>query len=213
MKNIKWTSLVLSVCYIGSGAYFLANPYLAQEDLCTLIGYVLILLGIYNVLTYLIRKVETSFLRSDFTFGLIEITIGSIALAYKPLFIELVYIIMGITIMISGYNKLQDCVDTYRLGAKHGVLYLVLSIISIGIGLLVITNPFLDTVTVHYVIGAGLVYSGLSDLFSSVYLSSKMIKRKIDEKKAIEKIEEEVDQEFLEASKEEQASEDNADKQ
>lgn len=193
MKSIKWNSLVFALCYLFMGAYFIVNPYLAQEDLCLLIGYMMIILGVGNVLFYLVRKMETSFYRSDFQTGLILVTVGLVAIAYKPLFIELVYLIMGIIIMISGYSKLQDCVDTWRLGSSHGILYLILALISIGIGLLIITNPFLDTVTVHYVIGAGLIYSGISDFFSSIYLSTKMIrfrKNKLEkETKQIEVVE------------------------
>lgn len=201
MKSIKWNSMVFAMCYIGMGAYFIVNPYLAQEDLCILIGYVMIILGIGNVLFYLIRKMETSFYRSDFQSGLILVTVGLIAIAYKPLFIELVYLIMGIIIMISGYSKLQDCVDTWRLGSSHGILYLILALISIGIGLLIITNPFLDTITVHYVIGAGLIYSGISDLFSSIYLSTKMIRFRKD--KETKKNEETIKEELIETNIEE----------
>ena len=93
--------------------------------------------------------------------------------------------------MISGYKKLQDCVDAWRLGLKYGVLYFVLASISIGIGLFILIDSTLSIKTLHVLIGIGLLYSGVSDLISTIFLASKMTEYLSGNKKIEEPVEKE----------------------
>lgn len=176
MKNIKWASIIIALCYIVAGILFFIDPNVTREILCSWLGYAAIIIGILDVLFFLLRSKQQSFFRNDFMVGLILITIGIVALARRYLFIELVYLVLAITIMISGYRKLQDGVVAYRLGSNHGLLYFLLALISIAIGVVMIVDPSIPVVTLHYLIGVGLMFSGISDLISSVFLSKKMIR-------------------------------------
>lgn len=178
MKSIKWSAIVIALVYIGAGAYFLLYPETTEEMLCTILGFTLIGIGLINVFSYFIRNNEDSFFRDDFKNALILITIGSFALAYKPLFIDLIYAVIGIIIMISGYGKLQDCVDTWRFGSNHGPLYIIMAFVSIAMGLVVAINPFVKVAQLHMVIAVGLIFSGVSDFISSIYLSTKLIQQR-----------------------------------
>ncbi|MDO4198763.1 MAG: DUF308 domain-containing protein [Erysipelotrichaceae bacterium] len=196
MKNIKWTAIVMALGYIAAGVYFFMFPDTSEDMIRTILGFALIGVGIINIIAYFVRSNEESFLRDDFKDALIMITIGCFALAFKELFIELVYLVIGIIIMISGYSKLQDCVDTWRFGANHGPLYIVLALVSIAAGLVAAINPFTSTQHLHYLIGGALIFSGVSDLFSSIYLSTKMVQLKSARRKE--------EQEAMEAAAEEE---------
>ena len=175
MKSIKWSSIFISLCYIGAGAFLILDPAISQEFICTVMSYASFVIGGVNILIYFLRPAKESFFRNDFMVGLLILTLGGLALTYTEMFLEMVYVILAVIIMISGYIKLQDCVDTWRLGSKHGLIYFLLAIISIGAGIIVLISPFTTIEHLHYMIGGGLIYSGVSDLFSAIYLSTKMI--------------------------------------
>lgn len=175
MKKIKWSNILIAICYIAAGIMFFINPNLTKEIICTWLGYGLLIIGAALIASYLLKSKYESFYKDDFSDGLILITIGILALIKKAFFLEFIYFELAIVIVISGYRKLQDCVDAWRFGAKHGALYLVLAAVSIGIGLLILVDSTLSETTLHYLVGGGLLFSGVSDLVSSIFLSSKMI--------------------------------------
>ena len=176
MKNIKWSSIIIAICYIAAGILFFADANLTKDIICKWIGYGLIVVGLFCIISYFRKPKNESFLKNEFRDGLIIITIGLLPLIRKDLFIELVYFVIAVIIMISGYKKLQDCVDAWRLGLKYGVLYFVLASISIVIGLIIMMDSSITLKQLHNLIGAGLLYSGASDLISTIFLSTKMRK-------------------------------------
>lgn len=192
MKNIKWSNIIISICYIASGIMFFSDTDITSEIICNWIGYGLLIAGALFIVSYFVHSREESFLKNEFCIGLIIITIGLLPLIRNDLFIELVYFVLAIVIMVSGYKKLQDCVDAWRLGLKYGLLYLVLSAISIVIGLVIMLDTTIDIKPLHILIGCGLVYSGISDLISTIFLSSKMYKFINEQNKNEENVEEEV---------------------
>lgn len=199
MKNVKWSSLFIAVCYILAGLLFFLDAGLTRELICTWIGYALLAVGIVSVISYFIKDKKTSFLRNDLRDGLILITIGILPLIRKDIFIELVYSLLAVVIMISGYNKLQDCVNAWRMGLKLGILYFILSAISITIGLIVMLDTTIDIKPLHNLIGAGLMYSGITDLISTIFLSRKM-SQYIKSEEIIEKYEKETPEDEQEES-------------
>lgn len=174
MKNIKWSSIVISICYIAGGFLFFLDAKLTKDLICSIIGYILLAIGTFSVISYFSKSKLEGFLKNDFRDGLIIITIGLLPLIRKDLFIELVYSIIAILIMISGYRKLQDCVDAYRIGYKKVALYIVLSAISIILGLIIMLDTTINVASLHKLIGISLMFSGISDFISTVFLLSKM---------------------------------------
>ena len=174
MKNIKWSSIVIAICYIAAGVLFFTDANITKELICTWIGYGLIAVGLIYIISYFTRPIHIGFLKNEFMTGLIIVTLGVMPLVKREIFIELVYFALAVLIMISGYRKLQDCVDSWRLGLKNGVLYFVLAAISIVIGAVILLDTTIDVKPLNYLIGSGLLYSGLSDLISTIFLSKKV---------------------------------------
>lgn len=174
MKNIKWSNIIIAICYIAAGIMFFADPNLTKEMICSWIGYGLIIAGGLYVLTYFLHPVQESFMKTDLRDGLMLLTIGTVAIIKKEIFIGIVYFAIAIVIMVSGFKKLQDCVDAWRLGLKYGVTYFVLASVSIVVGLFILIDSTLSIKTLHNLIGVGLLYSGASDLVSTIFLASKM---------------------------------------
>ena len=167
LKELKWNSIINSVLMIVLGFILIFYPGLSLGILTTLIA-VLAIVGRY--FTYDLKE---SYYRNDFLFGIIAVTLGALIL-YKPaFFISIIPFILGIVIIFSGFAKLQDGIDAKRLGYSNSLLYIILAIIDIIFGIVILFDPFGAANVMFIIIGFGLIYSGISDLFVTFYLSKK----------------------------------------
>ena len=76
--------------------------------------------------------------------------------------------------MVSGFMKLQDCIDVRRMGYGNGLVLFLLALVSIVHGIVLIVNPFHASTVLMRLVGAGLLFCGVSDLFSTLYMSRKI---------------------------------------
>ncbi len=175
-KELKWNSIVSSLIYIGLGIILFFMPETSLEVILNVIGIGTIIVGILSLIRYFTYDARDSFYRNDFLFGLIGIAIGALIFLRKDIFASLIPFILGIAILISGFVKLQDAIDASRLGYKNSIIYIILAVINIIAGVVVILNPFTTAVMLFMIIGISLIFSGISDIISTVYLSRKIKK-------------------------------------
>ena len=173
LENIKWDSVIGSVVMIILGAILAIFPGVSLSILATVAGVGAICAGLFSIIRYFTYDLKESFYSNDFLIGIIILTIGVLIIFKPSLFISIIPIVLGIVIMISGFGKLQDAISAKRLGYSGYTTYLILAIIAILFGLFVLFNP-LDAVEILFlIIGIGLIYSGVSDLFVTFYLTKK----------------------------------------
>lgn len=174
LKEVKWSIILFNVVLIGIGAVLLFLPETSLDIILNIAGIAAIVGGILSVIRYFTYDSKTAFYRNDFLIGLIAIAGGLIVLLQKHLFLSLIPLLLGSVILLSGFGKLQDAVDARRLGYRKGLIYLLLALVNVVVGLLAIFNPFPNNKILLTLAGCGLIYSGLSDLFSALYLSWRL---------------------------------------
>ncbi len=175
-KNIKWTSLAVALLYIVSGVLLLLYPQLSESLICNVVGIALIVGGVIQIAVYLMMSVEDALFRNDFVEGVILILIGILVIYQQGVFQQLVPYVLSIVVIASGIMKLQDGIDAYRIGFPKGWIYLVLASVSIIFGLVIMFGLIPAGQLVYQVLGAGLTYSGITDLISSLFLSVRIKK-------------------------------------
>ncbi|MBE5784935.1 MAG: hypothetical protein E7330_03965 [Clostridiales bacterium] len=82
--------------------------------------------------------------------------------------------ILGALILISGVVKLAHAFSLKRSGGGGFLPLLIMGILGIAFGVLMLANPFAVVKTAMVLIGAGLLYSGLSDLAAVFFLAKRM---------------------------------------
>ena len=173
LKNVKWFSIGVSLLYIAAGVLLILNPDVSEFTILNFMAYASMAVGLLSIIRYFTMPVKIALFRNGFMVGTIFIAVGIILLIFKEKFVDLAYIILAVVVMISGFSKLQDCIDAARLGSESTIAYFVLSLVSIAAGILIIVNPFTDINMTNMVIAIALLYSGVSDLFGSLFLSVK----------------------------------------
>lgn len=173
LKELKWEAILTGVLYILLGIVALVIPETMQKTLGYLIGIVLIVAGLVSMVCYLLRDARENYYHNEFVFGLVGIVVGAAVLYKVEVIISLIPFILGILVLFSGCSKLQDAIDLKRLSYGSWVGMLIVAAINIILGIVLICNPFKAAVLLFRVLGIGLILSGASDCFSTIYFARK----------------------------------------
>ena len=103
--------------------------------------------------------------------GIVAAAVGAVLLFQPALFQSILTVILGIYILIDGLLNLKRALELRRMEHMGWTLYLVLSLITVVLGLVVVFRPMLAGTTLVRLIGASLLYSGAADLWTLFQLS------------------------------------------
>lgn len=174
LKELKWQSLMSAAAYVIMGIILLAFPETTAKTLCYVVGIAGLVIGVFTVLAYLFRDMQKNYYRNDFVIGMVEIMLGAFVLYKAELIIALIPFILGILVVFSGISKLQNCIDIRRMGCGNGLPFFILAAVNIVFGVVLIVAPFKAAKVLFMVIGAGLLFSGISDTIATLYMSKKV---------------------------------------
>ncbi|MBQ1468750.1 MAG: DUF308 domain-containing protein [Solobacterium sp.] len=174
LKSIKWSALFLSVVYIVAGVCYFVYPELTHNYICEAVGGACAAAGLIHIISYFVMNIRRALFENDFVEGSVMVLIGILIAWQKNAFLQLIPSILAVAIVISGISKIQDGIDSARLGHPRRWLELILALICIGVGVVVLMNVIRDEALMFKVIAGGLIFSGLTDLYSSIALSTKI---------------------------------------
>lgn len=164
----------MGVLYILLGIVALVIPETMEKILGFLIGVVLILAGAVSMISYLLRDAHQNYYHNDFLHGLIGIVLGILVLYKVDIIISLVPVILGVLVLVSGLSKLQDVIDLRRMEYGNWIVMLVLAVLNVALGLVLIFNPMKTAVLLFRLLGVGLIFSGVTDCFITLYFARKI---------------------------------------
>lgn len=173
LKQMKWETLLSSSLYIVLGVVALVIPDTMVKTLGYLIGILLIVAGAVSMICYLLREASQNYYRNDFGYGLVGIAVGILFLYKVEWIISLVPVILGILVVASGCRKLQDVIDMKRLGYGNWVTVLILAAVNVVLGVALIANSLDAALLFLQLVGAGLIFSGVTDIATCFYLAKK----------------------------------------
>jgi len=174
LKQLKWDTLLMGVLYILLGIVALVIPETMERLLGFLIGAVLIIAGAVSMISYLLRDAHQNYYHNDFLHGLLGILLGIVVLYKVDIIISLVPFLLGALVLVSGLSKLQDVIDLKRLEYGNWIFMLVLAIINIVLGLVLIFHPMAIANLLFRLLGAGLIFSGITDCVTTIYFAGKI---------------------------------------
>lgn len=191
LRQMKWETLLTSLLYIVLGIVALLIPDTMVKTLGYLIGILLIVAGAVSMIGYLLREPHQNYYRNDFGFGLMGIAVGILFLYKVEWIISLVPAILGILVVASGCRKLQDVIDMKRMGYGNWVVVLILAVVNVVFGAGLIMNAFDAALLLLQLVGAGLIFSGVTDCATCLYLAGK-VKGYFDDLEAVDSTYKEV---------------------
>lgn len=181
-KEMKWSMLLSAALYMVLGLILVIFPATTAYTICYMIAGIAIVIGLVNLVVYFTRNITRNYYRNDFVTGLLMVVLGIFVIYKANLVIALVPFIIGLCIIVSGLFKLQGALDVQRMGG-NSVVILGLAIVNVVVGILMVINPFESAILLYRLLGVGLLFSGLTDMASTLYLSGMMhsYMKKMDE--------------------------------
>ncbi len=164
-KEIK--GILGSLLLIVLSVFLMLKPIEIIGSLIKVIGMILLICGVFDFTNYFVNKKEESLFDYGLVKGIIEITIGVLFIFKYDLLINLFPCILGLIIVFINIFKLQTSISLKEFESNY-MTGVIISSLSIILGLVIVINPFETLEVVIIVSGAVLLISELSNIIYSI---------------------------------------------
>lgn len=164
LKNMRKNLITTSILGILGGLLLIIYPGDAAKIACITFG---ILCAVYGMVRIVAWIAKTRVLgNADLIIGLIVFAAGVLLMAHPGFVVSIIPSVVGFIILAIGINKLKDALDIRNSGYSRWGSLLIPAILVLGLGLLIILNPFATAELTVRVIGATLAFNGVSDIWT-----------------------------------------------
>lgn len=176
LKQLKWNLILTAIVFIALGVVLIIWPGATMTTICYMLAALLLAVGVVSLVNYLRKDISGIIYRYDLVVGLSAILGGVLVIIKVDKLTELIPVVLGFLVTISGILKMQNSVDMLRLG--HGTWHVAfaMAIVNIVLGILLLINPFQTAEFLITCIGIALVYSGITDLYVTIAISRRLSK-------------------------------------
>lgn len=173
-RNRKISFVLAAALYLVLGLVLLIWPGVSIRVFCYAFGAILLLYGVVTIASFFLRDGggPGSFVLELFL-GIVAAAVGLLFLIRPAFVASLLPVVVGLTILVDGLVNLKRALALRRMDYGRWNVPLILSIVSVALGLVVVIRPFLAAETLTMLIGVTLIYEGLSDLWTIFKLSQQ----------------------------------------
>ena len=170
LKGLKRFSIATIIVSAIMGVLFIAFPSKCIQYISLVVGVSLIVTGIISVVSYIIER-DT---KLPLVLGTISLISGIIVCAKYRAIISIIVVILGIFILTSGIVDMATSIRSIMLFRKSGWFTMLLSVITIILGIVAITKSAQLTDGIVRFIGAALIVYAVLDLVTYIQVNSKV---------------------------------------
>lgn len=174
LRYTKSGMMLLSIAYIIIGMMLLIMPQTSLLWICYAFGAVVLVTGIVCLIQY--ARIRGTGFTAPFMLvgGVITAGLGIFTLAKPQVVASFLPIVFGIFILVDGLSRVGTAIDlAKRKGQKWWVL-LLLSVVSVALGVLLVLHPFDAAVSVVMVCGILLIVEGALNLGCVLYAAMEL---------------------------------------
>ena len=174
LRYVKSGMMLLSIAYIVIGMMLLIMPQTSLLWICYAFGAVVLITGIACLIQY--ARIRGTGFAAPFMLvgGVITAGLGIFTLAKPQVVASFLPVVFGIFIVVDGLSRIGSAIDlAKRKGQKWWVL-LLLSIVSVALGILLVLHPFGAAVSLVMVCGILLIVEGAMNLGCILYAAMEL---------------------------------------
>lgn len=165
LKKVKANTILSSLLCAALGLVLVIWPDISMQIVCIAIGAVLILCGAIRLFGFFLNHDGSVYMQGNLVMGIVLVVVGIWIVATPGKVLAIIPIIVGILIVIHGVNNIQQTITLCKGKYSMWWLALIMALLTIGLGVLLITRPFAALDTVVMLIGVFLIYDGLSNVW------------------------------------------------
>ncbi len=184
IKNFKTNSLISGIAFTLLGLLLAIFPTAASQFVGYILGAVLVVLGVISLVRYFSTLSMFVWYQGDFLLGLFETLFGLFIFLNPGIVMASIPFFFGLILFVHGLIAIGPAIELKQIypGSSRWIFSLVLALISVLLGFIIFSNPFGTVDVTLRIVGACLIYSGISDFITYIRgrRADKTVKRNPD---------------------------------
>ena len=174
LRYTKSGMMLLSIAYIIIGMMLLIMPQTRLLWICYAFGAVVLVTGIVCLIQY--ARIRGTGFTAPFMLvgGVITAGLGIFTLAKPQVVASFLPIVFGIFILVDGLSRVGTAIDLAKRKGQKWWMLLLLSVVSVALGVLLVLHPFDAAVSVVMVCGILLIVEGALNLGCVLYAAMEL---------------------------------------
>ena len=168
VKKKEMRGLLVSFLIIALSIFLIIRPDQMIETLIRVIGLFVLVCGVFDFTNYFVKKDDTKMFDMGLSKGIMEVCIGVLFLFKYHVLLEVFPMLLGLLIVFINVFKLQLSLSLKLVDTNNYFTGVIISSISIVLGIIILLNPFDSLKVVVIVSGAVLLVSELANVIYTI---------------------------------------------
>ncbi|MDE5824668.1 MAG: DUF308 domain-containing protein [Lachnospiraceae bacterium] len=188
IQDMKQNYFVNAVIMVVLGLVLVIWPHILGVMLCYVLGGALILMGIIQLIGFLRSERLGFYNKFSMLMGIVLILLGIWICTQPRIVLSIIPVIVGIIVLLHGLMDIQYTLDIKRTGNTKWWIALIAALLTLGVGLMLVFNPFTAYEISMILLGIAMLYDGGSDLvlLAFAYLAQRDTDKRVREFKGNE---------------------------
>ena len=182
-KKCEKTMLVSTIVTLILGVILIIEPTGSIKMLTAIVAILCMLMGGFQVIDYIRKPKEEKMMSLSLVLGVILLAIGLFLFLNAEALIKFVTVIIGCSLCLKSLFKLQFAFNIKGISSKWNY-NLIAGLVSMGLGILLIVNPFGSAELFLRIIGGIIVVGSIAELVETF-----MVMRTLDDVKELSFVE------------------------
>lgn len=168
-KKSGYLSILSSIIFLILGIMLVNNPDKIVQITSYIIGLILIIMGIFRIVSYFTSKNLYIFYDYNFIYGSLCALLGLLIILCGNIIATFFRIVIGIWIILSGISKINLSFKIKDVGINYWPLNLILSILILFVGIYIIFAPGTILITLGFIL---IIYSIIDIIENIIYITN-----------------------------------------
>jgi len=180
IQDMKHNYFINAVIMVILGIVLVIWPHILGVMLCYLLGGALIVMGIFQLISFLRGERLGFYNKFVMMMGIVLVLLGIWICAQPRIVLSIIPVVVGIIVLIHGLMDIQYTLDIKKAGSEKWWIALIAAALTLIVGLLLVLNPFTVYEITMVLVGVAMLYDGGSDL--ALLLFSYLAQRDTDKR-------------------------------
>ena len=168
-KPFQKAMLITSIIYLVVGLVLIIWPDAARQIIIYAIGAAALIYGVYRIIDFFVRKEHlANSVQLGVALGIACLLLGLFLIFKADLVVSLLASLIGVAVIIDSVLRLQISLNLRYFGSAYWVILLVTALVTLGLGILLLFNPFTAVRVATIIAGVLLLLDGGFTLWSVI---------------------------------------------
>lgn len=165
-KGSLFFNIIYAAAMAALGVFIIAHPEALISLIIRIVGALALAVGLYTLIHYFVKGKALNETPLNILIGGVMTVAGLIFLFYPLKLTAVVFVVIGIMLISKGIFELRVAWEARRSGFFRWNGMMISAAVTTLLGILMIANPLIAPSLIFYVMGASIIFEGVSTLVS-----------------------------------------------